>query len=558
MARNEENKSLSLSLENGSESEEHVGMEDHGRSEDEKAEDAAPAGADDDYEERSHGEQEGRDSEGEGSTQGDDHDEDSDEDTDNEEEEGSDDDDDEGSDELSEPPVFKIDSLDEFEKVLSNLKSKRDEKDAFNDFITEEDYAKQFIDENYVNLIHFDIEVPEGESVKARFLDLLIETAAAFLDIPRVYAIDFLFDESEFRFLGERKSLPPGSSIFGRDTSISLLWKCELPIEDYELIRIQSSLKSMEYLNISNDSTSRPHVQFFPSFKSQATELYMSGPFELTPENFPCLKHLHINDTNKHISVANDKLISNLRLLSGIKKIGINWSKPLCPKLAASISSLPVSELGVTNCHISEDTLLSLLSQCRGNRSIQSMSLDCSIFTTGNYEALSKFMSVLLKQLRRLDLSSTSFGKNLSREDGENLGKLILNGIQKSQTITEFKFTPISGPAYTEATAAALEIAGHDALETWRGSDGSTIDHILKLNKAGRRIISEMEIIHPSLVPHILSNANMAYDATGIFYLLREHPDLRSKVIASLAKGTHNTNTTDDAKLEGLRKRQRR
>jgi hypothetical protein len=455
----------------------------------------------------------------------------------------------------------KIESLDEMKKVLSNLKSKVDDTDPFEDYITREDN-----DDN----IYFDIRVPAddgtGESVKNVFFDLFIELADVIADIPRVISIDFLLRRpevlhQELRFNGQYYGRSAQGTAIQRDKWVTLVWHCDLPLENVDLLRIQSILKSMQHLDIQN-KLMNPHIQLFPSFESKATSMNMSGPFEWTPKHFPCLEVMNVNDSNERFPLDTDAgfvpKLKQLPLLNHFTlNASLNSSRPLSLSMASGIASLPVSHLGLSNFRISKNVMSSLISGIKGNTSLESFSFEGSRFFAESFELLCKGVSVLLRRMRRVDLKRIILSEPLTRADGEKFGNMVVDTIKSSKTLIDFEFRPAYLDVTTEATAAAQKVAGSDALKTWRGSGGSTIDHTLKLNKAGRRLITEMVFVPEGLIPQILSNANNAYDATGIFYLMREHTDLRSKVITALAKKETHTDAYNK-KQEARKKRQRR
>ena len=62
------------------------------------------------------------------------------------------------------------------------------------------------------------------------------------------------------------------------------------------------------------------------------------------------------------------------------------------------------------------------------------------------------------------------------------------------------------------------------------------MQHWIRLNKAGRRVLDEKKGLPPVLWPLVLTKASKAYNTDALFFLLRESPDIAASVAKSLTK----------------------
>ena len=304
-------------------------------------------------------------------------------------------------------------------------------------------------------------------------------------------------------------------------TSVTLNWRCHAPNCNLSLHRVLESMQSMTLLNIKTIPESYDMV-LPDSFKAK-TEVLQTPLMRLQQKNFPCLESLSVDSRTRNAEELESMVSDNLKDFTLLKSLSLDIRAEILAKSASTISTLSISNLTLNGrCErlLSSEALEKLLSGINHTKSLKHLELSSMTFDTESCEILSKSLTKLAG-LQKIRMYEIFFPDSFTKEESRSFVDGIVNGIQKNPTLTEFACTA------TNSTK----------VRNFFFDKRAVIQHALRLNQAGRRVIEEMQSVPPNLVARILGKANTVYGSNGIYHLLRQHTDLR-KVIAWYANIT--------------------
>ena len=449
-----------------------------------------------------------------------------------------------------------IESLEKFQLVLDDLKeirnsdhcsssSPRDDENDGSPHPIEKyiDDSQRIVFEKFVGSSDMDEE--------KEYLRLLAETLEVLSEIQCVQEIDFQLLRDGRHGLNVMGSKPVSTTSpknfevifwfecqtvvnFDNDGSSSRSTANHLEGDAFGLHRVIEALQHMHILYISKlddflvERDGQRHqyetkINLADTFKSKAEKLTLWPPVaNFLASQFPRLRELTVY---KEVSVENtDALISQLKLLPNLERFEF-LSGEFSVARASAIAALRLKQLGIRRTAdgsgtVTKDELEALLTGIQETGTLQSLALVREIQLDGADLLCEKIPK--LTSLRNLTLGSLSFGvggdcrPDISEREGLIVGMKLVEAIKNNLYLFGVDFYPGRSRGGSVFQCIQQNQAG--------------INHTLKLNQAGRRILQEMTNVAPNLIPHILSNAGKAYDGMGIYFLLREHSDLRMTV----------------------------
>ena len=262
-------------------------------------------------------------------------------------------------------------------------------------------------------------------------------------------------------------------------------------------------------------------VNLADTFESKAEKLTLWPPVaNFLASQFPLLRELSVEE---HASIeSTDALISQLKFLPNLERFEFLPTEFSVAR-ASAIAALRLKQLEMRRTAdgsgtVTKDELEALLTGIQETGTLESLSLSGKVQFDGAELLCEKIPK--LTSLRNLTLGSLSFGlggdfrPTMSKEQEIIVGMKLVEAIKNHLYLFDVVF----------------DSSGEGGVLQCIQQNQADIHHTLKLNQAGRRILQEMTNVAPNLIPHILSNAGKAYDGMGIYFLLREHSDLRMTV----------------------------
>ena len=414
---------------------------------------------------------------------------------------------------------------------------------------TEDLLEKEYEEAQYPDEYRFEFHLNVRNNLQGRYFNFLVEWLEKLCGHPQVWSINVCLQyqrdaddygtDSQFECYGSRRISNLETPTYAPGTNkkyyeIEMMWCCPGTVygeslqSTLALNRIVEALRPMRTLRISTFG-SNPALEIEPSFRSDAKTLKMERIVDLPPACFPLVENVSVTNAD---AAASDSFFSKLADFPLLRHLGFGASSlaknvPISDSQAALVSSLTLSSLHLNSVWLTNDAIKALLSGLKNLNKLERLELTMVGFDIEGLELFSR--SVFnLESLRRLKIWN----------------RILNDSSTKEQWQTRMK-------EFGNAAKASRFLVGFELYDAGRGVTTVEIERTLKMNRARRPIIEGMTSVPPKLVARLLSNADKAYQATGIYALLREHSDLR-KVVAWYANITSIPTFVKEAMEAGL------
>ena len=420
---------------------------------------------------------------------------------------------------------------------------------------TEDLLEKEYEEAQYPDEYRFEFHLNVRNNMQGRYFYFLVEWLKKLCGHPQVWSIKVRLEykqgeeahwsDAAFECEGSR-GLPDGyktptylPGTYKKYYEIEIRWFCpgavygESVQSTLALNRIVEALRPMHTLRIDTFG-SNPAIEIDSSFRSDAKTLKMDTRIvDLPPACFPLLEKISATIRSRYFqdsSPTNDSFFSKLGHFPLLRHLAFGASTldntvHISGSQAAFISSLRLSSLKLTSVRLANDVVHAFLSGLTHSNKLERLELQRVDLDIEGLELISRSL-FNLASLRHLQIWLFPRPDSSNTEEWKTCMKDIENAAKTSLYLV----------------GCELNVSHSTKVE---------IEHTLKMNRARRPVIEGMISVPPNLVARLLSNADKAYQATGIYALLREHSDLR-KVVAWYANITSIPTFVKEAMEAGL------